>query len=204
MIGVPQMNSSCRNLAVSLLVQSLAVAAIFSVSPPLHAQVEAAPDQKLMQTIEDRWSDAILKRDQYGLENTLSPQFVDISGDGEITTRNQQVARLFVKDVNILELSQKVVSVRVFGETAVVTGTYTLRKKESGNTAEEKGVFTHVFGRTRSGWLCVQSQRTAIVERQAPKKVAKKSNAEEPFHIPFFHKGAESASTPTPAPAPQP
>lgn len=199
-------------LSTRMKSQSQTLVALFFVlfvtasSRGLQAPAASAPsaenaEQQQMQTIEDHWSEALVKRDQFALENILSPQFVDISAQGEITTRNQQVARLFIKEGNTLALTQKVVSTRIFGETAVVTGTYILRKKEAAGTSTDKGVFTHVFGRTRSGWLCLQSQRTAVVEQQSSgKKPGKKSSAEEPFHIPLFHKGAEPATSPSPAP----
>src|SRR5579871_831830 len=40
------------------------------------------------QKIEDTWSDAVNKRDQYGLELVLSPLLVDVSASGDVTTRN--------------------------------------------------------------------------------------------------------------------
>jgi hypothetical protein len=50
---------------------------------------------------------------------------------------------------------------------------------------DEKGVFTHVFERLRGGWVCVNSQRTALREDSNTKQ-KKSSPAESPFHIPLF------------------
>jgi len=52
---------------------------------------------------------------------------------------------------------------------------------------DEKGVFTHVYERTRGGWLCINSQRTVLRE-DSNAKPKKQSNAEMPFHIPLFTK----------------
>ena len=52
----------------------------------------SSPEVQQFQKIEDSWDDAVNKRDQYGLELVLSPLFLDVSGTGDITTRNQQVA----------------------------------------------------------------------------------------------------------------
>jgi hypothetical protein len=57
---------------------------------------------------------------------------------------------------------------------------------------DEKGVFTHVFERNRTGWLCINSQRTSV-RSEAPGKQKKQSNAEMPFHIPLFSKSGNSA-----------
>ncbi len=68
-----------------------------------------------MQQVEDRWDDAITKRDQYQLELVLAPEFIGISATGDVTTRNQQIAQMFVKNAGPESMQQKVVSVRYVG-----------------------------------------------------------------------------------------
>jgi len=148
----------------------------------------ASPEVRDFQKIEDAWSNAINQRDQYALELVLSPLFVDVSASGDITTRNQQLAQLITLEDKTLHLDQRVITVRMLGDIAVANGTYLLRHKASGsNPVEEKGVFTHVFERTRGGWLCINSQRTKLPE-ETNSKTKKQSNAEMPFHIPFIGK----------------
>ena len=183
------------------------------VTQPLIGQKSAAgsgpaPVQEF-QKIEDAWSAAINKRDQYAIENLLSPQLVDIAATGDVTTRNQDVAKLFTKDALPLSMSQKVISVRTLNEGFVlVSGTYTLRWPEPPGssvqgTIDEKGVFTHVFQAVNGRWLCVNSQRTVVAEQMPQAKVKTtapkaKSNAAEPFHIPLVYKGAQSTQPPPP------
>jgi len=176
---------------------------------PVHAQ-EAAPEQtakvptqiEVMQKIEDSWSDALAKRDQYGLELVLSPQFVNISAEGDVRTRNQEIANVLTKYPDLISLEQKVVTVRTLGDVAIVNGTYILRRRDNGHPLDEKGIFTHVYQRTRSTWQCINAQRTIVVEQAVDKTkstTAKKSNAELPFHIPLLHKGDDPASPPAAA-----
>ncbi len=153
-----------------------------------------------MQKLEDQWSDAIVKRDQYGLELLLSPLYVGISANGEVSTRNQQIAQLFQKTTDPLTMEQRVISARMLGDVAVVNGTYIQRRKTVSDTLEERGIFTHVFQRVRSNWLCINSQRTSVAEESAAKqKLSKKSNADLPFHVPFLFKGAEADKQQQPA-----
>ncbi|MGH9563100.1 MAG: nuclear transport factor 2 family protein, partial [Terracidiphilus sp.] len=112
------------------------------------------------QKIEDAWSNAVNQRDQYALELVLSPTFLDISAQGDATTRNQQVVQVINGQDKSLNLTQKVITVRMLGDTAVANGTYTLHHKVSSAEVDEKGVFTHVFQRVRGGWVCTNSQRT--------------------------------------------
>jgi ketosteroid isomerase-like protein len=163
-------------------------------------QGQQPPAVKEFQTLEDQWSNAVVKNDQYTMEFLLSPVYVDIAANGDVTTRNQLIAGLFDKGgAEPVSLQQRVVSVREFGDTAIVSGTYIVKYRASGGVKEERGIFTHVYNRTQRHWACVNAQRTAVVELAANKQKAsaKKSDAEEPFHIPFLHKGADPSQTAT-------
>jgi ketosteroid isomerase-like protein len=175
---------------------------------PTYAQ-EAATDQpakpptqiEIMQKIEDSWSGALAKRDQYGLELVLSPQFVNISAEGDVRTRNQEIANILTKYPDLISLEQKVVTVRTMGDVAVVNGTYILRRRDNGHPLDEKGIFTHVYQRVRNNWQCINAQRTIVVEQGVDKAKAprKTTSAELPFHIPLLHKGDDPNPTPAAA-----
>ncbi|MBT9331630.1 nuclear transport factor 2 family protein [Paracidobacterium acidisoli] len=187
----------------------------FTLSLPALAQrIQAAdagsaqpPEIKEFQQLEDQWSNAVVKNDQFTMDLLLSPLYVGISSGGDVTTRNQQISLLFDKATEPQSMEQKVASVREFGDTAIVSGTYIEKRRANGSVREERGIFTHVYTRSHNRWSCVNSQRTAVVQQADTKpKVERKSNAELPFHIPLFHKGAEStqpAPDPGSNPAPQ-
>ena len=156
-----------------------------------------SPEIREFQKIEDSWSNAINDRDQYGLELVLSPLFVDVSASGDITTRNQQVAQVITGEDKTIRLDQRVITVRMLGDIAVANGTYDLHHHVTSGPSDEKGVFTHVFERTRGGWLCINSQRTVLREDSNVKQ-KKKSDAELPFHIPLFSKTDKSTTTTSP------
>ncbi len=149
------------------------------------------PEVHEFQKIEDSWSDSVNQRDQYGLELVLSPFFVDVSANGDITTRNQQVAAVITGEDKTIHLEQRVVTVRMLGDIAIANGTYALRHKASSGPMDEKGVFTHVFERVHGGWLCINSQRTLLRE-DSNVKPKRQSNAELPFHIPLFTKSEKA------------
>jgi ketosteroid isomerase-like protein len=148
-----------------------------------------SPEIVQFQKIEDSWSDAVNRRDQYGLELVLSPLFVDVSASGDVTTRNQQVAQVLSGEDKTIYLTQKVVTVRMLGDIAVANGTYTLHHKVNSAQVDEKGIFTHVFERVHGGWLCINSQRT-VLRQDTGGKQRRASTPETPFHIPNpFSKG---------------
>ncbi len=159
-----------------------------AAAPEPGVTTTVSPEVSQFQKIEDNWSDAVNRRDQYALELVLSPLFVDVSAQGDVSTRNQQVVQVISGQDKSLALTQKVITVRMLGDVAVANGTYTLRHRVNATEVDEKGVFTHVFERVRGGWLCINSQRT-VLRQETNSKQRKASTAEEPFHIPFFSKG---------------
>ncbi len=188
-----RMTRLVSGLSVFLLSSSVA----FAQNPapaPASATAQTAvtsaesPEKREFQKIEDAWADAINQRDQYALELVLSPLFVDVAASGDITTRNQQLAQLITGEDKTLHLEQRVITVRMLGDIAVANGTYVLHRKAGSAQVDEKGVFTHVFERAHSGWLCINSQRTLLRE-DSNAKPKRQSNAEMPFHIPLFSRG---------------
>lgn len=178
-------------VCVSVVLLSCALFAQGSSTTPVQNQpgvtTTASPDVEQFQKLEDKWSDAVNDRDQYALELVLSPLFVDVAATGDITTRNQQLANLIANDDKTLTLEQKVIAVRMMGDTAVTNGTYLMHHKAGSTQVDEKGVFTHVYERVHGNWLCVNSQRTSLREDTAGKQ-KKSANAEGLFHLPLFSK----------------
>lgn len=182
-------------------------AAVFALPFYSFAAQAADPSPAIaqMQTVEDSWDTAVAKHDQYGLENLLARDFVGISAEGDITTRNQQISHLFVAGAEPVSLTQKVIGARVVGDLAVVNGTYVMEwQGTTGPKVAEKGVFTHVFRKNSVGnWQCINSQRTVVATEDERKQKAaahaSKSDAALPLHIPLIYKGPQSTQK---APAP--
>jgi hypothetical protein len=168
-------------------------------APAAPGQTQQPPEVKEFQGLEDQWSNAVVKNDQYTMEFLLSPLYVDISSTGDVTTRNQLIAGLFDRGAEPVSMQQRVVTVREFGDTAIVSGTYIVKSRANGGVKEERGIFTHVYNRSQRHWACVNAQRTAVVDLAPAKsqKASKKSDAPEPFHIPLLFKGAEPAQSAT-------
>jgi ketosteroid isomerase-like protein len=187
---MPHMIRFSLCLSAPLLLCCVAIAQSPAAAPsstPAVPSVTSAqsPEVTQFQKIEDSWADAVNRHDQYALELVLSPLFVDVAASGDITTRNQQLVQVMTGEDKTLYLTQKVITVRMMGDIAVANGTYSLHHRINSTQVDEKGVFTHVFERLRGGWVCVNSQRTALRE-ESNAKPKKSTTAEMPFHIPLF------------------
>jgi hypothetical protein len=155
-----------------------------------------------LQKVVDRWDDAVGQRDQYALELVLAPQFISISDTGEVGNRDAVVSKLAMKDAPRYNLDQKVVSVRIVGDVAVVNGTYdrTYQGSRLSRTKakEQKGVFSQVYIRARKTWQCINSQRTLVAEIAASGKKKSKASSEKPlnhdlgFRLPGRHHSSDT------------
>ncbi|HEY0785992.1 MAG TPA: nuclear transport factor 2 family protein [Acidobacteriaceae bacterium] len=158
-------------------------------------QAPASQDVKTFQQLEDSWSVGYVGKDQYAMELLLSPTFLDISAAGGISTRNQYIAGIFGHPSGqVLSMQQRVVNVRVLGDVAVVDGTYVVHSRAVASPVEdERGIFTHVYQRTRANWVAVHAQRTAVFDQPETKQkqAGKKSNAPLPLHVPLLYPGAQ-------------
>jgi ketosteroid isomerase-like protein len=192
---------------LSLRLRCTVATAIFALPLATVAAQSAAPSPAVatMQEVEDSWDAAIAKHDQFGIENLLARDYVGISAEGDVTTRNQQISHLFVAGGEPVSLKQKVIAARIVGDLAVVNGTYVMEWQSGSDRQKvaEKGVFTHVFRKNSAGnWQCINSQRTVVATEEERKKAAvhtSKSSAALPLHIPLIYKGPQSTQ---PAPAP--
>src|SRR5271156_6107389 len=184
-----------RSLIVTLF---LLLPGVISPAQQTAKTAEVPPEFREMQQVEDRWATAITKRDQFALELVLAPQYIGISASGDVVTRDQQIAHLFVKNSGPLSLEQRVVSVRFVGDVAIVNGTYVMTWKGEKAPVLEKGIFSHVFEHVRDNWLCLNSQRTVVAEENKggvakDKPKAKRSDAQLPMHIPLIYKGPDTS-----------
>lgn len=162
------------------LAAALVIVAAAAFSPIAQAQQNTQPTSPVetFQKIEDQWSTALAKQDQFTLEAILVPSFTNISSSGDLTTRDQLVAAMFETGTpRVQTIQQKVDTVRIIEDVAIVDGTYVETTKLNGIQRAEQGVFTHIYQRTHGTWLCVQSQRTAFPAQSNNGKKSRKKKS---------------------------
>lgn len=190
-------------LGLILVSSSASRAQLPMESNPQQSAGQMAQQVAELQKVADRWDEAVYQHDQYALELVLAPQYIDISDKGEVTNRDQQISEMMMKDAPRFSLTQKVVSVRMVGDAAVVNGTYdrTFQGNKLSRTKPktERGVFSQVYVRARNTWECINSQRTIIQEPTLKgKKKSADTSTEKPlnhdlgFHLPGLHHSSSS------------
>jgi ketosteroid isomerase-like protein len=119
---------------------------------PAQRHAKEAPFLKL----EHEWLVAARHRDREVLERILSDDFVDIAYSGAVRTKANALAAPVAPAGTTQTLDQ--MKVRVYGDTAIVTGRNTVAARDGTRRAVVR--FTDVFVRQRGIWRAVSAQET--------------------------------------------
>jgi hypothetical protein len=128
------------------------------VSP--HASAAAPSAQAQLIRLEQTWLEAAEHHDVAALRRILSESYIDINYKGVV---RHKADALRAPNVRARGYEQRLGEerVRLFGDTAIVTGRGELRNSRS----QLLGVwrFTDVFVRRGGGWRVVSSQETPVI-----------------------------------------
>jgi ketosteroid isomerase-like protein len=124
----------------------------------------ALDDQQQLLYLEQDWNDATKRQDAAWVEKNYASFASDVSSrNGGIETKAQAVASAKASKTvyDVLELSE--VTVRVEGNTGVVTGVNRVRgKDDQGKAFERKVRFTDTFIKRDGRWQVWATQGTSI------------------------------------------
>jgi ketosteroid isomerase-like protein len=151
-------------LAVSLLVTGRFSAFGQSGAAPIPTKPADKSDKvSVAQTLtqmERDWGQAQIKKDFATVEKILAPDWAGIDYDGQVVSRTQIFADMKTGSSTLQSEELSDMKVRVFGNTAVVTGKDTERSTDRGKDSSGKYVWTDVFVLRNGVWQVVASQST--------------------------------------------
>jgi ketosteroid isomerase-like protein len=125
----------------------------------LKAESDGAVPQTL-QAIERSWLNAEKNHDAAAFEQLVADDWIAITPDGKRQTKAERAAE--IKNGHIDSATLGDMKVRVFGDTAVVTGTDDEISMIDGKKSSDHYVWTDVFVKRNGRWLAVASQTAQI------------------------------------------
>jgi len=123
------------------------------------ADSDVAISQSLQAT-ERAWLNAEKNHDVPAFEKIVADDWIAISPDGKRETKAERAAE--IKAAHTTSATMGDMKVRVFGDTAVVTGTDDEITMEGGKKSSDHYVWTDVFVKRNGQWLAVASQTAEI------------------------------------------
>jgi ketosteroid isomerase-like protein len=110
------------------------------------------------------WAAAERASDAAALEQILAPQFVGVGPFGFLLTRDQWLARYRSGDLKTTSLTLDEMTVRRFGETAILIGRQTSTAAYQGQPTGGQFRTTLTFVRQADAWLLAGLQYSAIAQ----------------------------------------
>jgi ketosteroid isomerase-like protein len=131
---------------------------------PLEALDYMSKDEQRLHQLDREWNEAYPKRDVDALERILADDWTAIDGAGRLISKPQLLerVRLGPQPFDWHEFDE--FRLRVFGDSAVVTGRLSARGRGEGGDFSYQQRYTRVYVKREDAWQSVATQVTVVSE----------------------------------------
>lgn len=162
------MRRSCLPALGLLLLLTAGVAQSKPNKPGMPRSQRHESRQEILQ-LEDRWKDAVIQHNATAMESLLSDDYIGITSNGTLQSKQQVLANLKTGDLRFdtLDISDR--KVRFYGQTAVVTSRAEVKGNGGDGNIDGNYRYTRVYVKDKSGWRIVSFEASRIREPGEPK-----------------------------------
>ena len=125
---------------------------------PRVASADSQSDAKAVAALDTEYQAAVKVNDANTMDRILADDFVVVLGTGQIYTKSDLLDMARTKRVQYEHQEESDQTVRVWGDTAVVTAKLWLKGVDQGKPFEWHVWFSDTYVRTPSGWRYVHGQ----------------------------------------------
>ena len=121
----------------------------------------------VQQTLKDRfheYTEALTKRDLAALDKIWAEGYTFTNGRGEFLTKKERMENIKSGATQLDSIRREDEEIRVFGDTAVVTGRVVLKVIYSGKESSGPYRFINVWVKMQGRWQIVANQITPIAQ----------------------------------------
>ena len=126
------------------------------------AQADTASVQQTLMQMERDWGQAAAKNDTAAVDKLMADDWVGIDFEGKSITKAEDMADMTSGASTTQSYEIGAMKVRVFGNTAVVTGSDTEKSTYKGKDSSGKYVWTDVWVMRDGRWQAVASQSVKV------------------------------------------
>ena len=120
-------------------------------------------DKQKIIALEHAWDQALSGSDLKALSTIFNSALIYIDDDGALLTKSEYLLRVSETGSHLQQIVTEEMDVQMFGNTAVVVGTYRAKGMESGRAYRRRGRFMDTWVLTEGNWTCVASSATPIL-----------------------------------------
>ena len=128
------------------------------VAPPLSALATPAEDKATVAALDTEYQAAVKNNDAATMDRILADDFVLVTGKGKTFTKADLLKSARDKDQIYEHQEDTEQTVRVWGDTAVVTALLWLKYTNKDGAQDYKLWFSDTYVRTKTGWRYVFGQ----------------------------------------------
>ncbi len=143
------------------------------LAPAGRAKDDKSAEQTLLK-IEQEWSEADLRRDPAALDRILADDWIGIDFEGTLLTKPEALRGIASGSGSLQSTALRDMKVRIYGNTAVITGTDTEKGEYHGQDSSGKYLWTDVFVKKNGRWQAVSSQSTKLAREPGPRQLARR------------------------------
>ena len=121
--------------------------------------------QEAIKKVEQERNQAVLRSDTAALDRMTSDDYTLINQQGELRTKAQMLDGFKSGTIKFDSRELSDLNVRVYGNTAVVTGRVTQKATENGKDTSGENRFTRVYVKEKGRWVSVALQITAVAKQ---------------------------------------
>lgn len=109
-----------------------------------------------------QWMEAYTRRDTAFLDRHMSDDYVGTFPDGTVHDKKSEIEAVASGAIEIMEMTPREMTVRVYGNAAVITGQSSVKARVGGQDMRAELRFTDVWIKRGDRWQAVASQVTRI------------------------------------------
>ena len=111
-----------------------------------------AQDKSVVAALDTEYQLAVQNNDVETMDRILADDFILVLGNGKVITKDELLASAKNKEVLYEYQEETEQTVRIWGDTAIVTALLRSKGTENGKPFEHKLWFSDTYVRTPSGW----------------------------------------------------
>jgi hypothetical protein len=138
-------------------VQFLALIVLASTASLADVRPASRNEREVLRT-EQRWNDALLRKDRALLDHLMAREFTVTDSEGNTRSKSEVLEALAAPDLRFERHQQGDIHVTSYGNFAVATGTYLVRVRYGDQVLDKSGRYTRVYIRREGRWQTLREQ----------------------------------------------
>jgi ketosteroid isomerase-like protein len=119
-------------------------------------------EENYLLKLDNEWNEAYPRRDVSALDRIIADDWVCIDGAGLVITKRELVSRIESSASFLDPYKFDEVALRMFGETAIVTGRLSGTRRDRDGTFQIEQRYTRVYVKRNDRWQAVATQVTRV------------------------------------------